>query len=90
VGLAKLLIANSTFKAAINITLKGVMVSSGWIDPVNQLNYYDSLLYSSGVVSNRFRDICSSIQTKGIVNIYKKLYLNVDFYSIRQLKILIF
>jgi hypothetical protein len=83
------MIVNSTFKAAINVNLKGVTVSSGWMDPVNQVNYYDSLLYTSGVVSNRFRDICSSIQTKGIVNIYQKLYLNVDVYSIRQAKILI-
>jgi serine carboxypeptidase 1 len=77
-GIAKLLISNATFQAAIKLNLKGVIISSGWIDPINQLNYYDSLLYSTGIVSNRFRDICSSIQAKGIVNIYKKSYANVN------------
>lgn len=78
VGLAELLLNNATFRAQIKLSLKGVIISSGWMDPSNQLNYYDSLLYSTGIVSNRFRDVCSSIQTKGIVNIYKSLFANVQ------------
>ncbi len=75
-GLAKLLISNSS----MNLLPKGVIINSGWIDPPNQLNYYDSLLYSSGIVSNRFRDILSSLQTKAGVNIYKNQYANVFVY----------
>lgn len=56
------------------------------MDPSNQINYYDSLLYSTGIVSNRFRDVCSSIQTKGIVNIYKNLFANVTPYIVRPPK----
>ena len=69
--------SNLTFQQKIKISIKGVIISSGWIDPANQMNYYDSLLYSAGIVSNKFRDICSSLQTRGIVDIYKNSYKNV-------------
>jgi hypothetical protein len=54
-----------------------VIISSGWIDPANQMNFYDSLLYSAGIVSDKLRDASSAFQTRGIVNLYKKEYKNV-------------
>lgn len=74
--IANILLSNSTFKSKIKLGLKGVIISSGFIDPMNQINFYDSVLYSTGIISNRFRDICSSFQTKGLVNIYKKSFEN--------------
>jgi carboxypeptidase C (cathepsin A) len=61
---------NDTFK----INLKGVAIGDGWVDPVNQFNYYDSLLYSVGIVSNKFRDTIRWFQTQGIINILKDSY----------------
>jgi hypothetical protein len=54
-----------------------VAIGDGWTDPANQFNYYDSLLYSAGIVSNKFRDTCSWFQTQGIVNLLKGSYDNV-------------
>jgi carboxypeptidase C (cathepsin A) len=76
--LAKQLLTNQTFRAEINLNIKGMIISSGWIDPINQINYYDSLLYSLGIVSNRFRDALSSIQSKSLVNIFKRSYKNAS------------
>jgi carboxypeptidase C (cathepsin A) len=77
-SLAKQLLTNQTFRAEINLNIKGMIISSGWIDPINQINYYDSLLYSLGIVSNRFRDALSSIQSKSLVNIFKRSYKNAS------------
>ncbi len=52
--------------------MKGVIISSGWIDPANQMNFYDSLLYSAGIVSDKLRDVASAFQTRGMVSLYKK------------------
>lgn len=65
---------NETFKSATQINLKGVAIGDGWVDPVNQFNYYDSLLYSVGIVSNKFRDTIRWFQTQGIINILKDSY----------------
>jgi len=37
---------------------------------VNQVNYYDTYLWSVGVIGNKFRDVCSWFQTHSILNIY--------------------
>ena len=68
---ARTLILNDTFLAATKVTLKGVALGDGWVDPINQFNFYDSLLYSVGIVSNKFRDVCTWYQTQGMINIYK-------------------
>lgn len=68
---------NDTFKAATKVVLKGVAIGDGWVDPINQINFYDSLLYSVGIVSNKFRDVCTWVQTQGMINIYKEQYVNV-------------
>jgi len=68
---------NTTFKDATKVNLKGVAIGDGWTDPANQFNYYDSLLYSAGIVSNKFRDVGTWFQTQGIVNILKGNFVNV-------------
>lgn len=82
--LAKEILRNATFQAATGCSLKGVAIGDGWVDPANQLNYYDSLLYSIGAVSNKFRDVCQWMQTQGLLNIYTKNYKNVPLPSLMQ------
>jgi carboxypeptidase C (cathepsin A) len=59
------------------VQLKGVAIGDGWTDPINQINFYDSMLYSAGIVSNKYRDAAGWYQTQAILNIYKKAYTNV-------------
>jgi vitellogenic carboxypeptidase-like protein len=68
---------NSTFKTANKVKLEGIAIGDGWTDPINQINYYDSYLYSAGIVSNKFRDVCTWFQTNAIVQIYDNKYENV-------------
>jgi hypothetical protein len=70
---------NTTFKAATKAVLKGVAIGDGWVDPINQINFYDSLLYSVGIVSNKFRDVCTWVQTQGMIKIYQEDYTNVNW-----------
>jgi glycosyltransferase involved in cell wall biosynthesis len=59
-----------------NITFEGVAIGDGWTDPVNQMNFYDSYLYSVGIVSNKFRDTCTWFQTQAIQNINLTGYIS--------------
>ncbi|XP_031472926.2 uncharacterized protein LOC116245600 [Nymphaea colorata] len=68
---AREILLNETFKAATKVNLKGVAIGDGWVDPINQFNYYDSLLYSAGIISNKFREDDYVINTAGVLN-----YLN--------------
>lgn len=83
---ARTIIMNDTFKAATKVVLKGVAIGDGWVDPINQINFYDSLLYSVGIVSNKYRDVCTWVQTQSMINIYKEQYGNVSL-SLRRLLI---
>jgi carboxypeptidase C (cathepsin A) len=74
---AREIILNETFQAATKVNLKGVAIGDGWVDPINQFNFYDSLLYSVGIVSNKFRDVCTWTQTQGMMSIYKGELTNV-------------
>ena len=87
---ASRLILNSTATEAAKIKVKGVAIGDGWTDPINQLNYYDSLLYSAGIVSNKFRDACTWFQTQGLINVYKGEYANVHHNIFRPRLTLIF
>lgn len=73
----------------MKINLKGVAIGDGWTDPPNQFNFYDSLLYSAGIASNKFRDVCTWFQTQGITNLLKENYANVFLLLSRRLPILI-
>lgn len=65
------------FNASLGINLKGVAIGDGWTDPINQVNYYDSYLWSVGVIGNKFRDTCNWYQTHSVVNIYQANYQKV-------------
>lgn len=81
-SLAAKIITNSTWKKNTGVTLAGIAIGNGWTDPVNQVNYYDSYLWSVGVVESRFRDICTWYQTNAMVNIFEGKYQNAtDFFN---------
>ncbi len=71
------IIYNSSFLKATGIKFEGVAIGDGWTDPYNQINFYDSYLYSVGVVSNKFRDTCTWFQTRAIQHIAFGDYKNV-------------
>jgi carboxypeptidase C (cathepsin A) len=48
------------------VNFGGIAIGDGWTDPYNQVNQYDSYLYSVGVVSNKFRDYATWFQTQAI------------------------
>lgn len=79
-NLAKKIAQNSSFVRSTGFRLVGVSIGDGWTDPINQINYYDSYLWSVGVVSNKFRDVCTWFQTHAIVNIYEGNYKNATNY----------
>ncbi len=73
-NLAKKLLANQTY---LKFKVGGVMIGDGWTDPINQINYYDTYLWSVGVVDRGFRDTCTWFQTNSIMNIYESNYQKV-------------
>lgn len=52
---ARTIIMNSSWVEKTGMKLAGVAIGDGFVDPVNQLNSYGSLLYSAGIISNKFR-----------------------------------
>jgi len=64
----------------LGFNLHGVSIGDGWTDPVNQVNYYDTYLWSVGVIGNKFRDVCSWYQTHSILNIYDGNFQNATNY----------
>lgn len=58
----------------------GISIGDGWTDPINQVNYYDSYLWSVGVVDVNTRDMCTWYQTNSILNIYDGNYQNATNY----------
>ncbi len=65
------LMDNVTFLNETKIVLEGIAIGDGWTDPYDQVNHYDSYLYSVGVVSNRMRDVCTWFQTQSIINMMR-------------------
>lgn len=66
--------SNETFLNDTKITLTGLIIGDGWTDPINQLNYYDSYLWSIGVIDIKFREVCSWYQTKSLISFYEGNY----------------
>ena len=58
------ILKNSTFLETI--TLGGIAIGDGWVDPYSQINQYDSYLYSVGIVAAKFRDTLTWFQTESI------------------------
>lgn len=83
------LVGNSSFMKDTGIVLEGVAIGDGWTDPINQINHYDSYLYSVGIVSNKFRDTCTWFQTQAIQHIALGQPANVYTFVLRQPNILI-
>lgn len=59
---------NTSFIEATGCNLEGIAIGDGWTDPYNQINQYDSYLYSVGVVAHKFRDTLTWFQTEAIKN----------------------
>lgn len=80
--MARKILENDTFIRSTGARLTGVSIGDGWTDPINQINYYDSYLWSVGVIERKFRDVCTWFQTNAIVNIYDGKYQKAtDFFD---------
>lgn len=60
--------------------LEGISIGDGWTDPINQVNYYDSFLWSTGIISQKFRDTCAWFQSHSIMSIYRQDYQKATDY----------
>jgi hypothetical protein len=78
--LASKIIRNQTFFNQTGVKLGGIAIGNGWTDPVNQVNFYDSFLWSVGIIGNKFRDTCAWYQTNSMINIYETNYQNATDY----------
>lgn len=47
---------------------------------MNQVNFYDSFLWSVGIVDSKFRDVCTWFQTNAMINMYNGNYKNATTY----------
>ncbi len=47
------------------------MIGDGYLDPENQMNYYDSFMYTLGIASEYARDTATYIQNQALLNILK-------------------
>jgi hypothetical protein len=59
---------------SLGINLTGVMIGDGYLDPVNQMNFYDSFMYSAGVASSFARDTTTYAQNQALLKIFSQKY----------------
>lgn len=52
---------------------------------MNQVNFYDSFLWSVGIVDSKFRDVCTWFQTNAMINMYNGNYKNVLIFLLFRL-----
>jgi carboxypeptidase C (cathepsin A) len=81
---------NDTFLKETGIVLEGIAIGDGWTDPYNQINYYDSYLYSVGIVSTKFRETATWFQTQAIERMMRNNFKNVLASLFRRLHSLTF
>lgn len=55
----------------------GIAIGDGWTDPFNQVNFYDSYLYSVGIIANKFRETCLWFQKNAVQKIAAGNFANV-------------
>jgi carboxypeptidase C (cathepsin A) len=55
---------------SLGFNLKGVMIGDGYLDPVNQLNFYDSFMYSAGIASSFARDTTTYAQNQALLKLF--------------------
>jgi len=63
--LGKKLLQHSDYKSRV----AGIIIGGGFIDPINQLNYFDSYLWSLGVIDRSYRETLTWMQTQSMQNI---------------------
>lgn len=61
--------------------MQGILIGDGYVDPINQINNYDSFLSSAGIVSNEWRDTTSFMQNEGITRIMRGDYKEASGYT---------
>jgi carboxypeptidase C (cathepsin A) len=74
---ARRVIINETWRESTGVKLAGISIGDGWTDPLNQVNFYDSYLWSVGIVDTKFRDVCTWYQTNAMLNMYNGNYKKV-------------
>lgn len=62
--LASKLLSNSSWSNRV----EGMIIGDGWTDPINQINYYDTYLWSLGIIDRSFRETVTWFQTQSMVN----------------------
>lgn len=77
---AQKILTNTSFLRDTGVKLQGISIGDGWTDPINQVNYYDSYLWSVGIVDVNTRDMCTWYQTNAILNMYSQDYQNATNY----------
>ena len=68
---AQKIIKNESWVKLTGVKLSGAAIGDGLTDPTIQFNYYDSLLYSAGIISNKFKSTCIWFQTQGLMKLFK-------------------
>jgi carboxypeptidase C (cathepsin A) len=77
--LANRLLSNSSWSSRV----AGVIIGDGWTDPINQINYYDTYLWSLGIIDRSFRETVSWFQTQSMLNIDISNFQKVLFHLIK-------
>jgi carboxypeptidase C (cathepsin A) len=75
-SLAVKIINNRTKLNQTGIEVKGVLIGGGWVDPIHQLNHYDSYLWSVGIAEGGFREQLTWHQTHATINLFGFHYEN--------------
>jgi hypothetical protein len=57
------------------------MIGDGYVDPLLQINNYDSFLSSVGVVSHKWRDTTTFMQNEALIRILRGDYKNASNYT---------
>ena len=47
----------------MKINLKGIAIGDGWVDPLNQVNFYDGYMKSVGIVEREAASLIRFFQT---------------------------
>lgn len=72
--LASKLLSNSSWASRV----AGMIIGDGWTDPINQINYYDTYLWSLGIIDRSFRQTCTWFQTQSMINMDIQNYQKVQ------------
>ena len=69
----------------LGFNLKGVMIGGAYVDPETQVNFYDSYMYSVGIVSEAGRSTSSAMQNEAIIKMlnlkYSEASSDIDWFE---------